>query len=227
MVNDCVEIGLSSGITALKRLAVLLWPQRRKYDCPSYYKACAVSRAAGILSARKKSLRRGIQTKNPYSVRPQITAYQGFKIRDGALRIPIGRQSFQYVPLTSHTVSVLSDPVVTVRSFTLTSTSLCLCISKEILQVECTEAIGVDRNLRNLTVGNESRVVQYDLSDTVRIAETTVDIVGSFKRNDSRIRKKIASKYGRRRRNRVQHLLHNSTKQIVADALEYGQAIVL
>jgi putative transposase len=85
----------------------------------------------------------------------------------------------------------------------------------------------VDRNLRNLTVGNESRVVQYDLSDTVRIAETTVDIVGSFKRNDSRIRKKIASKYGRRRRNRVQHLLHNSTKQIVADALEYGQAIVL
>jgi len=227
MVNDCVEIGLSSGVTALKRLAVLSWPQRRKYDCPSYYKACAVSRAAGILSARKKSLRRGIHTKNPYSVRPQITAYQGFKIRNGALRVPIGRRSFQYVPLTSHTVSVLSDPVVTVRSFTLTSTSLSLCISKEIPQVECTEAIGVDRNLRNLTVGNESRVAQYDLSDTVRIAETTVDIVGSFKRNDSRIRKKIASKYGLRRRNRIQHLLHNSTKQIVAEALEYRQAIVL
>jgi len=227
MVNDCVEIGLSSGVTALKRLAVLSWPQRRKYDCPSYYKACAVSRAAGILSARKKSLRRGIHTKNPYSVRPQITAYQGFKIRNGALRIPIGRRSFQYVPLTSHTVSVLSDPVVTVRSFTLTSTSLSLCISKEIPQVECTEAIGVDSNLRNLTVGNESRVAQYDLSDTVRIAETTVDIVGSFRRNDFRIRKKIASKYGRRRRNRIQHLLHNSTKQIVAEALEYRQAIVL
>ena len=85
----------------------------------------------------------------------------------------------------------------------------------------------MDRNLRNLTVGNESRVVQYDLSDTVRIAETTVDIVGSFKRNDSRIRKNIASKYGRRRRNRVQHLLHNSTKQIVAEAFEYRRAIVL
>jgi putative transposase len=85
----------------------------------------------------------------------------------------------------------------------------------------------VDRNLRNLTVGNESRVAQYDLSDTVRIAETTVDIVWSFRRNDFRIRKKIASKYGRRRRNRIQHLLHNSTKQIVAEALEYRQAIVL
>jgi hypothetical protein len=93
MVNDCVEIGLSSDVTALKHLAVLSWPQRRKYNCPGYYKACAVSRAAGILSARKKSLRRGIYTKNPYSVRPQITAYQGFKIKDGALRIPIGRRN--------------------------------------------------------------------------------------------------------------------------------------
>src|SRR6267143_4122976 len=227
MVNDCVETGLSSGLTALKRLSVLSWPQRRNYDCPSYYKACAVSRAAGILSARKKSLRRGIHTKDPYSVRPQITAYQGFKIRDGALRIPIARRSFQYVPLTSHTVSILSDPVVTVRSFNLTSTSLSLCISKEVPQVECAEAIGVDRNLRNLTVGNESRVAQYDLSDTVKIAQTTVDIVGSFKRNDSRIRKKIASKYGWRRRNRIQHLLHNSTKQIGAEAFEYRQTIVL
>ncbi|HLE65155.1 MAG TPA: hypothetical protein VI816_03395 [Candidatus Bathyarchaeia archaeon] len=227
MVNDCLEVGLSYDVTALKRLSVLSWPRRRKYDCPGYYKVCAVSRAAGILAARKKSLRRGIQTKNPYSVRPQITAYQGFKVRDGALRIPIGKRSFQYIPLTSHTVSVLSDPVVTVRSFTLTSTSLSLCISKEIPQVECTEAIGVDRNLRNLTIGNENRVTQYDLSDTVRIAETTVDVVGSFKRNDSRIRKKIASKYGRRRRNRIQHLLHNSTKRIVAEALEHRQAIVL
>jgi len=80
MVNDCVEIGLSSGVTSLERLSVLSWPQRREYDCPSYYMACALSRAAGILSARKKSLRRGIHAKNPFSVRPQITAYQGFKI---------------------------------------------------------------------------------------------------------------------------------------------------
>jgi putative transposase len=57
--------------------------------------------------------------------------------------------------------------------------------------------------------------------------ETTVAIVRSFKRNDSRIRKKIASKYGQRGRNRIQHLLHNSTKQIVVEALEYRQVIVL
>jgi len=129
-VNDCVEIGLSHNVTSLKRLSTLSWPQRRRYECLGYYKICAVSRAAGILAARKKSLRRGMYTRNPYSIRPQITAYQGFGIENGALRIPIGNRRFQYAPLTRHTISILSDPAVRVRSFTLTHTSLSLCISK-------------------------------------------------------------------------------------------------
>jgi putative transposase len=61
----------------------------------------------------------------------------------------------------------------------------------------------------------------------VRIAETTSCIISSFKRNDSRIRQRLASKYGRRRRARTQHLLHNATKRIVGEALESRRAIVL
>jgi putative transposase len=227
MVNDCIQIGISSNVTALKRLSVLSWPQRRRYECPTYYKACAVSRAAGILAARKKSLRRGILTRDPYSLNPQITAYQGFKISNNALQIPVGPRRYNYFPLSRHTLCVLSEPGVTVRSFTLTETSLSLCISKEVPEVECSETIGVDRNLRNLTVGNDEQAVQHDLSLTVRIAETTSCIISSFKRDDSRIRQRLASKYGRRRRDRTQHLLHNATKGIVAEALESRRAIVL
>jgi putative transposase len=227
MVNDCVEIGLSFNVRALKRLSMLSWPRRRKYNCPAYYKTCAVSRATGILAARKKSMRRGIATKNPYSLKPQIIACQGFKIKDGALRIPVGKRMFENIPLTKHTLSVLSDPALTVRSFTLTGTSLSLSICKQVPEVECTGTVGVDRNLRNLTVGNERRVVQYDLSDMVRVAETTVRIVSSFKRDDFRIRKKIASKYGQRRRNRTRHLLHSTTKEIIKDAVERRAALVL
>jgi len=227
MINDCIDIGLASEVTTLKRLAMLSWPRRRQYSCPDCYKACAVSRAVGILAARKKSLRRGIATRNPHSLKPQITAYRDFKIKNATLRIPIGKRSFQLVPLTSRVVSVLSDPSVRVRSFTLTPTSLSFCISKEVPEVECVDAIGVDRNLRNLAVGNEDGVAKYDLAPAVRIGEMSVKVVGSFKRNDSRIQRKIASKYGRRRRNRTQHLLHNATKRIVAQAYERRQAIVL
>ena len=227
MVNDCVEIGLSYNVTTLKRLSILSWERRRGYNCPTYYKASALSRAVGILSARKKSLRRDIRSRNPYSIRPQITAYLGFRVKDGCLQIPVGGRRFEHVPLTKRTLSLLSDPALRVRSFTLTSTKLSLCISKEIPEVECVGAVGVDRNLRNLTVGDEHQVVHYDLSDAVRIARTTMRIVSSFKRNDSRIRKLISSKYGQRRRNRTQHLLHNATKRIVAEALRKRKAIVL
>src|SRR6058998_3497492 len=74
------------------------------------------------------------------------------------------------IPLTKHTLNVISQPGVTVHSFTLTRNILSLCIARDVPIVECTSTMGVDRNLRNLTVGNEQETRQYDLSETVRIA---------------------------------------------------------
>jgi putative transposase len=87
--------------------------------------------------------------------------------------------------------------------------------------------VGVDRNLRNLTVGNDQETRYYDLSETVHIASTTMRIVASFKRDDARIRTGIASKYGERRAARTGHILHTATKTIVAIAVQQKQAIVL
>jgi len=72
MVNQCLEIGLAQNASSLKRLSVLCYGELKGYRCLSYYKLCAISRAAGILAARKKSLRRGIPSKNPYSIKPQL-----------------------------------------------------------------------------------------------------------------------------------------------------------
>src|SRR5437867_197096 len=59
----------------------------------------------------------------------------------------------------------------------------------------------------------------------VDIAENTRYIVRSFKPNDVRIRKKIASKYGRRRYTRINQLLHHVSKQVVARAKDEKTAI--
>src|SRR3989442_1556053 len=61
----------------------------------------------------------------------------------------------------------------------------------------------------------------------VQIAETTREIVGSFRRGDVRIRRRIASKYGRRRGNRINHLLNCATKEIVGEAYDRKEAIVM
>jgi len=227
MVNDSIGIGLANDASCLRRLSLLSYNQLAQYDPPSCYKLCAISRAAGILASRKKSLRRGFPTRMPYAVRPQLISCYSFKTKNGGLEIPIARGKRLSIPLTKHTLDVISQPGVEVRSFTLTRNRLSLSIAREVSTVECTSTVGVDRNLRNLTVGNDENTHQYDLSKTIRIADTTVRIVASFRRDDARTRRIIASKYGERRTARIGHLLHNATKAIVTVAAQRREAIVL
>jgi len=129
--------------------------------------------------------------------------------------------------LTKHVLEVISRPGVKVRSFTLTQNRLSLCVARDAPLSQCDSTVGVDRNLRNLTVGNDHQTIHYDLSKCVRIAKTTVRIVASFTRNDDRIRTGIASKYGRRRTSRTGHILHTATKTIVAVAVQRRTVIIL
>jgi putative transposase len=227
MVNDSIRIGLFNDVSSLRKLSLLSYNQLARYDSPSYYKLCAISRAAGILAARKKSIKRGFPTIEPYTVRPCLVSCYGFKLRNGRLEIPVSRGKRFCIPLTGHTLAAVSQPGIQVCSFTLTMKRLCLSIAREVPRIECASTVGVDRNLRNLTVGNEEEIRHYNLSEIVRIAETAVRIMASFKRDDVRTRGMIASKYGRRRTARVGHLLHNATKAIVTVAVQRREAIVL
>src|SRR6267378_5924534 len=227
MVNESIRIGLMNNVSSLKALSLLSYNQLAEYDSPSCYKLCAISRAAGILAARNKSIRRGFPARTPYAVRPQLVSCYGLKIGNGRLRIPGSRGKRFSLPLTRHLLEVISRPGVKVRSFTLTQNRLSLCITRDAPTVNCASTVGVDRNLRNLTVGNDQETSHYDLSKCVRIASTTTSIVASFRRDDTRIRAKIASKYGGRRTSRTGHLLHTATKTIVTLAVQQKTAIVL
>jgi putative transposase len=227
MVNDSIRIGLVNDVSSLRRLSLLSYNQLARYDIPSYYKLCAISRAAGILAARKKTIRRGFQNREPFTMRQQLVSCYGFKVKNRGLEIPISRGKRLSLPLTNHTVAVISQPGLQVRSFTLTRNRLCLSISRDPPRIECVATVGVDRNLCNLTVGNDEHIHQYDLSTIVRIAKTTVRIVASFRRDDARTRRAMASKYGQRRTARIGHLLHNATKMIVGAAVQRREVIVM
>src|SRR5881397_3472252 len=155
----------------------------------------------------------------PYFKKGILISSYGFKIKDGILKVPIGDRKYFDIELNNHTKEILSDQALIVRSFTLTANNtVSICYCKEIGQIGCAMIAGVDRNLRNLTVGDQEIMTQYDLSKAVDVAENTRSIVRSFKRNDFRIRKKIAGKYGKRKKNRTIQLLHHVSKQVVAKA---------
>jgi putative transposase len=225
MVNDCVRIGLENNVSTMKKLCSLAYQQLAKYDIISYYKLCAISHAAGILANRKKSVHRGRIPRHPYARRPFLVSCYGFKIVDGVLKVPIGHRQYFEISLNTYVKKILSDDSLEIRSFTLTTNTLSICYSKEVEPIEVCALSGVDRNLRNLTVGNLENVVQYDLSKAVDIAENTRLIVKSFKRNDVRIRKKLYGKYGQRRRNRIAQLLHHVSTAVVQKAKQEKTAI--
>ena len=227
MTNDCIRIGLAANVSTLKRLSLMSYNELKRYDCPSYYKLSAISRAAGILASRVKSIRRGMRTRSPYAVRPMLTTSYGFVIENGSLKIPFRKRERYEVPLNNHTLDVLSGESLRVRSFTLTDKGLSIAFSRSVKRNDFDTTCGLDRNLRNLTYGNETKVIHYDMSRAVKIAKTTNEIVSSFRRNDVRIRKRIASKYGTRWRSKSNHLLHCATKRIVERASLNREAIVI
>jgi putative transposase len=226
MCNDAIRIGIETNSSSLKCLSNLSYGSLKEYDVPSHYKLCAISKAAGILAARKKSIRRGFPTKRPYLSKQVLLSCYGIRIKDGNLLIPLGDHRFEAIHLNARTLGVVAQPGLIVRSFTLTDHSLSICIAREVEEMKVEgRMVGIDRNLRSVTVGNEDKVTYYDVSRVVEIGETTRSIIRSLKRNDARIRKKIAGKYGSRRQERIRQILHRISKRIVEEARSNRQGI--
>ncbi|MGI0087707.1 MAG: RNA-guided endonuclease InsQ/TnpB family protein [Nitrosotalea sp.] len=231
MVNHCIRIGLQNNVHTLKRLSLLSYHELEQYDdIPSYYKLCAISKAAGMLSNRDQSVKRGINTKKPYLKKPILISCYGFKLEENVLRIPLGGRQYFEIPLNYHTKDMLSshenNSTFKINSFVLTADHISISYSKDVPEIQCKSTAGIDRNLRNITVGNCNQVAQYDISKAAKIAQCTKSITSSFKRNDHRIRKRLYSKYGTRRKNRVNQMLHHVSKDIVQNAVQNKHALV-
>ena len=232
MVNDAGRIGLQENVTALKSLSVKTYRQLAKYHVPSRYKASAISTATGILRNYRRMKREKPETKTPYAKKLMLTTYLGFKIDQGILTIPCGDKEYdreyEYVALNKHTLDVLSQPDIRIRSITLTPQTLGIVYSKEVVDVEPSGLIGIDRNLDNVAIATlEGGYKTYDLSEATQIKAKYREVKSHFKRNDARIGRKIFGKYGRKQRNKVGQILNCVSKAIVEEAKAKGFGIVM
>src|ERR671923_444316 len=227
MVNDCIRIGLQNDVTSLKTLSTKSYRYLDRYDILSYYKIHAISRASGILQNRKKSIKRGFKTKAPYLKNDMIVSCYGFKVdwNNGMIKIPLGGKRYFDIKLNNFILRKIST--LKVHSFSISSFGkLSISYSKPITeQIECTSIVGLDRNLGNVTVGNIDKTIRYELQKCNEIIDNTKSIYKSFNRNDHRVRKKIYGKYGNRRKNKVNQILHRVSKNIVNELKENKQGI--
>ncbi|MDA4118499.1 MAG: transposase [Thaumarchaeota archaeon] len=193
---------------------------------PSCYKVASITRACAVLKSRKKSERRGVTVRHPRPLRPGVCIVSGFFITmKGRLFIPLRRGEYFDTQLNSYTLKELAKREV--RSLTITPDSLSFCYSEDIEAIPVTRVYGVDRNEKNITFGDRETVTRVEMMKAVKIRQTTRQIVASFKRNDVRIRRKLARKYWRRADHRTDQILHAATNFIVGSASKDGAALAI
>jgi len=223
MTNDCIRIGIAEGKTSLKSLSLACYSNLSRYSTPSAYKLCAISKASGILTHYRK-LAKTRHVKEPCCRRLTLTTCYGLRVEAEKLRMPGKLQ----VSLNNYVERLLSQPNIEIRSVTMTPQSVSISIRRQVERVTCTGAVGIDRNLDNLTAADtENRTQRYDVSKASAIKSHCRQVKTHFSRNDVKVGRQISSKYGRLERDRVGWLLHNVSANIVLNAKMRNQAIVM
>jgi len=225
MVNLVIGTMIEKDLTSRNSVSKETYHMLREYDMPSYYYPEAINKAVALVKTYRKRLKKKQKATIPHVYRPMLSTYYGFRIVDGNLMIPIAARTYESIPLNAHTLKVIS--AVKVHSFALSAYTLSLTIGREVDSVECTTTAGIDRNLRNATVGNEFHHEVHDLSEIVEIKQRYRRKKSHFHRSDKRIQKKIASKYGKRERNRTGQIIHETSRKIVDNAVKNREMIVL
>ena len=195
-------------------------------ELSSCYKVASITRACAVVESRKKSQMRGVGAINPKPLRPMVCVVSGFFVTmKGRLFVPLRRDTYFDLQLNRHTLAKLADKKV--RSLTVTPDSLSFCYSEDVEPSVVKRVYGVDRNEKNVTFGDRGRVTQVDMAKVVEIKQTTREVIGSFRRNDVRIRRKLARKYWKRANLRSDQILHAATNFIIDVAARSNAALAL
>ena len=224
MVNHCIRIGLENNVSTLKRFCILYYHELEQYNTLSYYKLNAISQACGRLSQMKRDIKKGRKVKSPFVSKPYATNCYSFKVNGMLLTIPFRKGHRINILLNKHTIDTVSD--MKVKSFVMTPTSLSLSVKKEVTEIIPENVIGIDRNLRNVTISTPSDNIMYKTNKLLSIKENTMHVIASFRRNDRRVKGRFYQRIkGRRTRRIVQHL-HKISKDIVSKAVQQKSMII-
>lgn len=231
MTNEAIRIALNEKVTSQFSITTKAYPQLATFPYPTAYRLSACNIATGLLRNYRSAQRKNRLTKKPYIKHPFLRIWIGkervAQIIDDKLRISLkAKEKFIFIPLSDYVLRSIQG--FTVRSVTLMACTLSLAFSKETVVTEPIGLIGIDRNLDNVTTANlngETKI--HDLSEATVTKQKYYFVRSHFNRADERIKKQVYSKYGKKQRNKVQQILHTTSKAIVAEAKKLNSAIVM
>lgn len=215
--NEAIRIGIEKNLTSKYNLHYQLYHKLRldsQFHCKYIYGAleCAASK----MKLYKKTLKKKPDAKKPYISRNHLTLEnQSYKIKRDIIRIPTESTRYIFIKLTKYVCEKIKSTKL--GNLTITDDKLIISYSKDIPGQKPDNFIGIDRNLDNVTTYNtHGNYIIHDLSKAQKIIASYGTVKSRFRRNDSRIRRKIFQKYGKLQKNRVHNILHYTSKKIVS-----------
>ncbi len=156
----------------------------------STYVYGALECAASKLKLYKK-LKKKPNAKRPYvSKNHLILNNQSYKLEQNIIRIPVRREKYVFIRLARYVCERINNTKL--GNVTITDDRIVISYSKYIPEQKPNNFIGIDRNLDNVTTWDSKRNwIVHDLSKAQKIITSYGMIKSKFKRNDSRIRKRI------------------------------------
>ena len=215
--NEAIRIGIEKNLTSKFKLHYQLYHKLRlSSKFHSKYVYGALECAASKLKLYKRMLKKKPDAKKPYiSKNHLIIDNQSYKIEGDRIRIPLEPAKYLFIRLTSYVYEKIKNTKL--GNVVISNDKIIISYSKDIPEQKPVNFIGIDRNLDNVTTcDSKGNCIIHDLSKAQRIMVSYSAVKSKFRRNDSRIRKKLFQKYGKLQKNRIHNILHCTSKKIVS-----------
>jgi putative transposase len=217
MVNECIRVGLEQNMTAKYSLRNTVY-RHLKNGYNTSFISMAAFKAHAILKNYRRSLKNGKQTKKPYVwKRFIIIDSASSKLNGRLLSFPTKPYQFTNILLNEYVTEKLSNPDVKIGNITIRENEIIISYTQDFPEQTSEGYIGIDMNFENITATDSlNNTTIYDTSRITGYNHKARETLSHFRRNDHRIRKKLAQKYGKKQRNKQHNILHNIANQLTA-----------
>ncbi len=231
--NEAIRLGMLHNITSTKKFQELAYPELRREGHYATHTQEAIKAGTSLLKSWRTVLRKAARKAKPKNrknqsvkkpkkiTRPYVRKEllkinnQNYKIIDGFIEIPMMLGNHVRIRLAPYVLEKIQGKKL--GGITLTKDRLIVPYSETVEQTVPDGWLGMDLNLDNITTyDNQCNVKVTGMAKVRHVRTKCREKVGHLTRNDHRIRKEIAGKYGKKEKDRTAPLMHAAANEIIS-----------
>lgn len=216
MVNEAIRIGLESKLTSKLSLRDLVYDSFKNSYNTSFINM-AVFKAHALLKNYQRILKKKGYCKKPY-VKKRFIVVDSCHVRLTGEYIHFSTKPRQFtaIKLNKYVLSKLSQPNIKIGNLIIRENEIIIPYTFSVQERKPEGYIGIDMNFEYITTFDGTTDVTHDMSQITNYKQKVRETISHLTRDDHRVRKKLAQKYGRKQRNKEHNFMHYLANKIIS-----------